>query len=90
MNELFEKTSSVSGDSLTVSGEAVSVSSDTETIEVSPDGSAATSGTLVAADPVGDTLATIATDVHLILVIVILSFAMSCMRGWRKNTLKGV
>lgn len=37
-----------------------------------------------------DTLGQIAGDVRVILVIVLLTFCMSCMRGWRRNTLKNV
>lgn len=39
---------------------------------------------------VSETLTNIYNDVHIIMVLVILTFAMSCMRAWRKNTLKGV
>lgn len=46
----------------------------------------------VDSDPNGseDTLGQIAGDVRVILVIVLLTFCMSCMRGWRRNTLKNV
>lgn len=54
-------------------------------------GSLAVSGTLTEGDPViADTLMSISNDVHLILVLFILTFAMSCMRAWRRNSIKGV
>ena len=37
-----------------------------------------------------DTLLSIANDVHLILVFVIITFVMSCFRAWRQNVTKGV
>lgn len=90
MNEISETITSLSGESYYVHDEAVSVQSDSQAIEGEPAGLASTSGTLVEADSAGDTLVTIANDVHLILVFTILSFAMSCMRGWRNHVLKGV
>lgn len=48
------------------------------------------SETLVSEPTNNDTLLSIANDVHLILVFTIITFVMSCFRGWRKNTLKGV
>lgn len=39
---------------------------------------------------ISETVTNIYNDVHIIMVIVILTFAMSCMRAWRKNSLKGV
>lgn len=35
-------------------------------------------------------LTMIYNDVHIIMVFVILNFATACMRGWRKNVVKGV
>ncbi len=37
-----------------------------------------------------ETLTNIYNDVHIIMVFIILTFAMSCMRAWRRNSLKGV
>lgn len=48
------------------------------------------SETLVSEPTDNDMLLSIANDVHLILVFMIITFVMSCFRGWRKNTLKGV
>lgn len=39
---------------------------------------------------VSETLTNIYNDVHIIMVFIILTFAMSCMRAWRRNSLKGV
>lgn len=39
---------------------------------------------------VSETVSNIYNDVHIIMVFIILTFAMSCMRAWRKNSLKGV
>lgn len=39
---------------------------------------------------VSETVANIYNDVHVIMVFIILTFAMSCMRAWRRNSLKGV
>lgn len=36
-----------------------------------------------------ETLTNIYNDVHIIMVLVILTFAMSCMRSWRNVTLRG-
>ena len=36
-----------------------------------------------------ETLTNIYNDVHIIMVLVILTFAMSCMRAWRRNSLRG-
>lgn len=36
-----------------------------------------------------ETLINIYNDVHVIMVLVILTFAMSCMRSWRNVTLRG-
>ena len=36
-----------------------------------------------------ETLTNIYNDVHVIMVLVILTFAMSCMRSWRNVTLRG-
>lgn len=35
-------------------------------------------------------LTMIYNDVHIIMCFVILNFATACMRGWRKNVIKGV
>lgn len=39
---------------------------------------------------VSETVTNIYNDVHIIMVFIILTFAMSCMRAWRRNSLKGV
>ena len=39
---------------------------------------------------VSETVTKIYNDVHVIMVFIILTFAMSCMRAWRRNSLKGV
>lgn len=31
----------------------------------------------------------IANDVHIIMVLALITFITSCLRGWRKNTIKG-
>ena len=36
-----------------------------------------------------ETLINIYNDVHIIMVLMILTFAMSCMRSWRNVTLRG-
>lgn len=73
------------------------VDSGTETVEETNDGTEvieestqAGSETLVSDPADNDTLLSIANDIHLILVFTIITFVMSCFRGWRKNTLKGV
>lgn len=35
-------------------------------------------------------LTQIYNDVHLIMVLTILTFVSACLRGWRKNVIKGV
>lgn len=39
---------------------------------------------------VSETVTNIYNDVHIIMVFIILTFAMSCIRAWRRNSLKGV
>lgn len=39
---------------------------------------------------VSETVTNIYNDVHIIMVFIILTFAMACMRAWRRNSLKGV
>ena len=66
---------------------------ETQISEILPtvDGSVDTSVTeAVQTVDASDTLSNIYNDVHIIMVFVILTFAMSCMRAWRKSTLKGV
>lgn len=43
------------------------------------------SGSAISAD-----IHTISNDVHIIMVFVIVTFVMSCMRAWRNNATKGV
>lgn len=72
------------------------VDSGTETVEETNDGTEIVESTQVGSETLvsepadNDTLLSIANDVHLILVFTIITFVMSCFRGWRKNTLKGV
>lgn len=72
------------------------VDSGTETVEETNDGTEMVESTQVGSETLvseptdNDTLLSIANDVHLILVFTIITFVMSCFRGWRKNTLKGV
>lgn len=72
------------------------VNSGTEMVEETNNGTElvkstqAGSETLVSDPADNDTLLSISNDVHLILVFTIITFVMSCFRGWRKNTLKGV
>lgn len=66
---------------------------ETQVSEILPtvDGSVDTSVTeAVQMIDASETLTNIYNDVHIIMVLVILTFAMSCMRAWRKSTLKGV
>lgn len=37
-----------------------------------------------------ETLTMIRDDVHIIMVFTIVTFVMSCFRGWRKNVVRGV
>lgn len=48
------------------------------------------SETLVSDPADNDVLQSIANDVHLIFVFVIITFVMSCFRAWRQNVTKGV
>lgn len=72
------------------------VDSGTEVVEETNNGTElvestqAGSETLVSDPADNNSLLSIANDVHLILVFTIITFVMSCFRGWRKNTLKGV
>lgn len=65
---------------------------DTQQSEVLPavDGSVDTSVTeAVQTVDASETLTYIYNDVHVIMVLVILVFASSCMRSWRNVTLRG-
>lgn len=65
---------------------------ETQVSEVLPtvDGSVDTSVTeAVQTVDASETLTNIYNDVHVIMVLVILTFAMSCMRSWRNVTLRG-
>lgn len=72
------------------------VDSGTEIVEETNDGTEVVESTQVGSEALvseptdNDMLLSIANDVHLILVFTIITFVMSCFRGWRKNTLKGV
>lgn len=65
---------------------------ETQISEILPtvDGSVDTSVTeAVQTVDVSETLTNIYNDVHIIMVLMILTFAMSCMRSWRNVTLRG-
>lgn len=65
---------------------------ETQVSEVLPtvDGSVDTSVTeAVQTVDSSETLTNIYNDVHIIMVLMILTFAMSCMRSWRNVTLRG-
>lgn len=65
---------------------------ETQISEILPtvDGSADTSVTeAVQSVDASETLTNIYNDVHIIMVLMILTFAMSCMRSWRNVTLRG-
>lgn len=65
---------------------------ETQISEILPtvDGSVDTSVTeAVQTVDASETLTNIYNDVHVIMVLVILTFAMSCMRSWRNVTLRG-
>ena len=65
---------------------------ETQVSEVLPtvDGSVDTSVTeAVQTVDASETLTNIYNDVHIIMVLMILTFAMSCMRSWRNVTLRG-
>ena len=65
---------------------------ETQISEILPsvDGSVDTSVTeAVQTVDTSETLTNIYNDVHIIMVLVILTFAMSCMRSWRNVTLRG-
>ncbi len=65
---------------------------ETQVSEVLPtvDGSVDTSVTeAVQTVDASETLTNIYNDVHVIMVLMILTFAMSCMRSWRNVTLRG-
>lgn len=65
---------------------------ETQISEILPtvDGSVDTSVTeAVQTVDASETLTNIYNDVHVIMVFMILTFAMSCMRSWRNVTLRG-
>lgn len=65
---------------------------ETQVSEILPtvDGSVDTSVTeAVQTVDASETLTNIYNDVHVIMVLVILTFAMSCMRSWRNVALRG-
>lgn len=65
---------------------------ETQISEILPtvDGSVDTSLTeAVQTVDTSETLTNIYNDVHIIMVLMILTFAMSCMRSWRNVTLRG-
>ena len=65
---------------------------ETQISEILPtvDGSVDTSVTeAVQTVDASETLTNIYNDIHIIMVLMILTFAMSCMRSWRNVTLRG-
>lgn len=65
---------------------------ETQISEILPtvDGSVDTSVTeAVQTVDTSETLTNIYNDIHVIMVLVILTFSMSCMRSWRNVTLRG-
>lgn len=65
---------------------------ETQVSEILPtvDGSVDTSVTeAIQAVDASETLTNIYNDVHIIMVLMLLTFAMSCMRSWRNVTLRG-
>ena len=65
---------------------------ETQISEIIPtvDGSVDTSVTeAVQTVDASETLTNIYNDIHIIMVLMILTFAMSCMRSWRNVTLRG-
>lgn len=65
---------------------------ETQISEILPtvDGSVDTSVTeAVQTVDASETLTNIYNDVHIIMVLMILTFAMSCMRSWRNVVLRG-
>ena len=65
---------------------------ETQVSEILPtiDGSVDTSVTeAIQTVDASETLTNIYNDVHVIMVLMILTFAMSCMRSWRNVTLRG-
>lgn len=65
------------------------ISTDIDSVESLEPAESVEASTEVSADSF-DTLNQIYNDVHLILVFVVITFAMSCFRAWRKNVTKGV
>lgn len=86
MNEIYKESSEIPSESITLSDTEIMLLDDSENLNSE---TTETAETLVSADSQLDILTNIYNDVHIIMVLAILSFAMSCMRGWRKNTLKG-
>lgn len=65
---------------------------ETQVSEILPtvDGSVDTSVTeAIQTVDASETLTNIYNDVHIIMVLMLLTFAMSCMRSWRNVTLRG-
>lgn len=69
----------------------------TEVHESSPDISETVNGTeviesteVVSGSAISADVHAISNDVHIIMVFVIVTFVMSCMRAWRNNATKGV
>lgn len=68
---------------------------ETQVSEVLPTVDSSVAGTVESTEAVqivdvSETVTNIYNDVHVIMVFIILTFAMSCMRAWRRNSLKGV
>lgn len=88
--EIIESTETVDSGTETVDSGSETVEETNDGTEIVEESTQVGSETLVSEPTDSDTLLSISNDVHLILVFTIITFVMSCFRGWRKNTLKGV
>lgn len=61
-----------------------------ENTEILEESSEADVETIVEVSADTQILEQIYNDVHIIMVLAILTFCMSCFRGWRRNSMKGV
>lgn len=61
-----------------------------ENTEILEESSEADVETIVEVSADTQILEQIYNDVHIIMVFTILTFCMSCFRGWRRNSMKGV
>lgn len=75
----------------------VSPADSTEVHESSPDVSETINGTetmesteVISGSAIATDIHSMTNDVHIIMVFVIVTFVMGCMRAWRNNATKGV